>query len=164
MGRRPGWRARPDWRWSGAPAKGRRNVRSDRAGCGQLRSEPTSPSVPCSPSRTASALAQDIDLLSRKRLAAVSRGRDLAKSTHAPARTRVELASEAAALNCTRIACLQLVEELEQNQKALWQIERELLKVGELSWDRPPGSADRHHGRELDPNWLNKAASLRGRG
>jgi hypothetical protein len=76
---------------------------------------------------------QDIDSLSRKRLAAVSRGRDLAKSTRMRLQELVSsFASEAAALQLHPDRVSQLVEELEQNQKALWRIERELLRVGEL--------------------------------
>jgi RNA polymerase primary sigma factor len=111
------------------------------------------------------ALAQDIGSLSRERLAAVSRGRDLAKSSRMRLQELMSsFASEAAALQLHPDRVSQLVEELERNQRRLSQTERELLRVGELCGIDRQDLLDRHHGRELDPNWLNKVASLRGRG
>jgi RNA polymerase primary sigma factor len=111
------------------------------------------------------ALAQDIGSLSRKRLAAVSRGRDLAKSGRMRLQELVSsFASEAAALQLHPDRVSQLVEELERNQQRLSQTERELLRVGELCGIDRQDLLDRYRGRELDPNWLNKVASLRGRG
>jgi RNA polymerase primary sigma factor len=111
------------------------------------------------------ALAQDIGSLSRKRLAAVSRGRDLAKSTRMRLQELVSsFASEAATLQLHPDRMSQLVEALEREQQTLWQTERELLRVGELCGIDHQDLLDRHHGRELDPNWLNEAASLPGRG
>jgi RNA polymerase primary sigma factor len=111
------------------------------------------------------ALAQDIGSLSRKRLAAISRGRDLAKSSRMRLQELVSsFASEATALQLHPDRVSQLVEELERNQQMLSQTERELLRVGELCGIDRQDLLDRHNGRELDPNWLNEVASLRGRG
>jgi RNA polymerase primary sigma factor len=75
------------------------------------------------------ALAQDIGSLSRKRLAAVSRGRDLAKNARMRLQELVSsFASEAAALQLHPDRVSQLVEELEREQQTLWQTERELAK------------------------------------
>jgi RNA polymerase primary sigma factor len=75
------------------------------------------------------ALAQDIGSLSRKRLAAVFRGRDLAKSARMRLQELVSsFASEAAALQLHPDRVSQLVEELEREQQTLWQTERELAK------------------------------------
>lgn len=111
------------------------------------------------------ALAQDIGSLSRKRLAAVFRGQDLAKSARMRLQELVSsFASEAAALQLHPDRVSQLVEELEREQQTLWQTERELLRVGELCGIDRQDLLDRHRGRELDPKWLNEAASLSGRG
>ncbi len=110
-------------------------------------------------------LAQDIGPLSRKRLAAAARGRDLAKRTRLRLQELVSsFASEVTALQLHPDRVSLLVEELEREQQTLWQTERELQRVGELCGIDRQDLLDRHRGRELDPKWLNEAASLSGRG
>ena len=110
------------------------------------------------------ALARDIGSLSRKRLAAVSRGRDLTKAS----RLRLQefmssFGHEVVSLQIHPDRASELIEALEHEQQALWQAERELLKLGAFCGIDYKDLLDRHRGRELDPTWLSEMASRLGR-
>jgi RNA polymerase primary sigma factor len=107
------------------------------------------------------ALAHDIGSLSRKRLAALARGRDLAKSARARLQELMSsFASEVVALQLHPDRVSRLIEGLEREQQTLWQTEQELLRLGEHCGLARQDLIDRHHGRELDPDWLSEVASL----
>jgi RNA polymerase primary sigma factor len=80
--------------------------------------------------RTIIALADEIGSLSRKRLAAVARGRDLAKSN----RTRLhqlkfKLADEVATLRLRSDRTSDLIDELEREERLLRQVEQPPLEI-----------------------------------
>jgi RNA polymerase primary sigma factor len=111
------------------------------------------------------ALAEDIGLLSGKRVAALSRGRDLARAGRVRLQEFVDLfGSEIAVLPLHPDRVSELVEALEREQQTLRQIERELLRLGELCGINRQDMLDNYLGRELDPNWLGDTVSLPGRG
>jgi len=75
-------------------------------------------------------LADDIGSLSRKRLAAVARGRDLAKSNRARLHQLTSgLADEVAALRLQPDRVSDLIEELEREQRTLCRIEQRPLEI-----------------------------------
>ena len=76
------------------------------------------------------ALADEIGLLSRKRLAAVARGRDLAKSSRARLHELMsKLASEMAALRLHPTRVSDLIEELEREQQNFRPIEQQPSEI-----------------------------------
>ena len=86
------------------------------------------------------ALAQEISSLGRKRLAAIARGRDLAKSSRARLQDLMSrFADETVALPLHPNRVSELIEELEHEQQMLWQTEMEPLvsvhRVGLLVLD-----------------------------
>ena len=111
------------------------------------------------------ALAREISSLGRKQLAAIARGRDLAKRSQARLQGLIsQFASEAAALNLHANRVSALLEILEHEQKMLRQIEQELLQLAEHCGIARIDMLERHRGRELDPNWLGEVALLRAPG
>ena len=74
------------------------------------------------------ALAQEISSLGRKRLVAIARGRDLAKSSRARLENLMSrFADETAALPLHPNRVSELIEQLEHEQQMLWQTELEPL-------------------------------------
>ncbi len=108
-----------------------------------------------------SSLAREIGSLSRKRVTAVSRGRDLSKSSRARLQ---ELFSSFAReidglwLHADRIA--DLLTHLEREQQVLKAIEQELLQLAGRCGITRREVLDRYLGHELDPDWFKRAASL----
>ena len=108
-----------------------------------------------------SALAGEIHALSRDRLGALSRGRDL------PRRGRVRLqeltshfAREVTALRLRESRITELVGELELEQEGLQRVERELLGLAERAGISREDWLNHHSGRELDSNWLAEIDAL----
>ena len=80
--------------------------------------------------QTITALADEIGLLSRKRLAAVARGRDLAKRSRARLHELMfELASEMAALRLHPTRVSDLIEELEREQQNFRPVEQQPSEI-----------------------------------
>jgi RNA polymerase primary sigma factor len=108
-----------------------------------------------------SALAREIATLSRKRMTALARSRQLSKR----ARARLDdlllqFGSELACLRPHPDRVSDLTAELEREQRQLQRIERELMLLGERCGIARSDLLDRYLGRELDPGWLNDMASL----
>jgi len=107
------------------------------------------------------ALAGDIAAASRKRVTAATRGRDVSKRARAGLQ---ELVASFAAeieglwLNPDRVADLLAV--LEREQRALRDVEQELLRLTGRCGIARRDVLDRHLGHELDPDWLAQAAAL----
>ncbi len=79
--------------------------------------------------QTITALADEIGLLSRKRLAAVARGRDLAKSSRASAQLMSTLANEMVALRLHPTRVSDLIAELEREQQNQRPVERQPSEI-----------------------------------
>ena len=80
--------------------------------------------------QTITALADEIGLLSRKRLAAVARGRDLAKSSRARLHELMStLANEMAALRLHPTRVSDLIEELEREQQNFRPVEQQPSEI-----------------------------------
>jgi RNA polymerase primary sigma factor len=110
------------------------------------------------------ALAHEIGSLGQRQLATLCRGRALAK---APARLQVLMSrfagkTNALGLRADRVS--DLIAELERERDALGRTERELLRLGESCGIARQDMLERHHGRELDPDWLRGVASLGAQG
>jgi RNA polymerase primary sigma factor len=108
-----------------------------------------------------SKVAAEISTLSRKRVAAVMRGRDILKAR----RTRLaELVArfgrEAAQLRLRADRVADLVAALEQEQRALAHAERDLLRLAEQCRVTRKEFLLRHTGHELDADWLDAVAEL----
>ena len=108
-----------------------------------------------------STLAGEITTLSRKRVAAVMRGRDILKAR----RTRLaELVArfgrEAAQLRLRADRVADLVAALEREQRALAHAERDLLRLAEQCRVTRKEFLLRHTGHELDADWLDAVAEL----
>jgi RNA polymerase primary sigma factor len=106
------------------------------------------------------ALARTIKCFSRKRVIAVSRGRDLSRRARANLQGLMsEFASgmEGLWLHAERIS--DLLAELGREQQNLHEVEQELLRLAKRRSMRrdPPGC---HVGHELDSHWLRQAAAL----
>jgi len=107
------------------------------------------------------ALAGEITTLSRKRIAAVTRGRDILKAR----RTRLgelvaRFGGEAAQLRLRADRVADLVAALEEEQRALAHAERDLLRLAEQSRVTRKEFLLRHSGHELDAGWLEAVATL----
>jgi RNA polymerase primary sigma factor len=101
------------------------------------------------------ALAGDIAALSRDRITAMTRGRDLAKV----ARGRLErhfadFAEEMTHLQLNAARVADLVGDLEREKLQLQQIERALLQLGERCGVPRKDLLDRYLGHELERRWL----------
>jgi len=106
------------------------------------------------------ALARKIESFSRKRVTALSRGRDLSKCAQADLqRLLSDFASgmEGLWLHTDRIS--DLLAELGREQQNLYEVEQELLRLSKPGSMRraPPGC---HGGHELDSQRLRQAAAL----
>ena len=105
-----------------------------------------------------STLAHEIGPISRKRVSAVSRGRDLSKS----ARARLQelfssFAGELGSLWLHPDRISDLLAELEREQQNLRDIEQELLRLAGRCGITRRDVLDRYLGHELDPHWLRQA-------
>jgi RNA polymerase primary sigma factor len=108
-----------------------------------------------------SALAGDIAALSRKRMAALGRGRDLPKTGCAKLQELLSgFSHEVAGLRLHAHLVSDLVADLEHEQRTLAQTERELLRLAQQCGIARQDMLDRHTGRELDSGWLDEAAAL----
>jgi len=108
------------------------------------------------------ALAHEIASLNRTRLAALARGREIAKGPRARLRELMSsFADEMAALRLRPDRVSALLGDLEREQKLFRQTEQELLRLGERCGIARKDLRERHDGRELDPDWLSEVATLR---
>ena len=108
------------------------------------------------------AVAHELASLSRQRVAALARGRELRKGL----RTRLDeltgvFVDEVVALHLRADRLSDLIEELTREQHLLRQTEHELLRLAERSGLARKDLLERHEGRELDPDWLKEVARLR---
>jgi RNA polymerase primary sigma factor len=106
------------------------------------------------------ALAGDISALSRDRITAMTRGRDLAKA----ARSRLErhfadFAEEMTHLQLSAARVADLVGDLEREKLQLQQIERALLQLGDRCGIARKDLLDRYLGHELERRWLESNAA-----
>jgi RNA polymerase primary sigma factor len=106
-----------------------------------------------------SALAAEIGALSRKRLSALGRGRDLPKAGQA--RWQALFASFLAdadelCLHAERVA--DLIGELEREQRILRDVEQEVLRLAADCGLARRDVLDRYLGHELDPDWFEAPA------
>ncbi len=109
-----------------------------------------------------SSLAREIGTLSRKRVTAVSRGRDLSKSTLVRLRqllARFAKEIEGLWLHPDRISDLHA--HLEREQQALKAIEQELLQLAGPGGITGRDVLQSYVGHELDPNWPDRVQALR---
>ena len=108
------------------------------------------------------ALDHEIASLSRKRLAAIARGRDRAKGNHARLPELVfRFATETAALHLHPDRVSELVEEFEREQQMFRQTERELLRLAEHCGIERKDLLKCHGGHGLDPIRFSKGGSPR---
>ena len=108
-----------------------------------------------------SELADDIAALSKKRMAALGRGRELPKAGRARLHELLsKFGSEVAGLRLHAHLVADLVADLEQEQRTLAQTERELLRLAQQCGIARQDMLDRHTGRELEAGWLDEAAAL----
>ena len=108
-----------------------------------------------------SLLAGEIGSLSRKRVAAVGRGRDLSKSARARLQelfTSFAREVEGLWLHPDRVS--DLLTELEREQRALKAIEQELVQLAGRCGIARQTALDHYLGHELDLDWLTRAAAL----
>jgi RNA polymerase primary sigma factor len=101
------------------------------------------------------ALAQEIRALRQKRLAAIARGRDLAKRS----RTRLHdlvasFAAEVAALGLNSDRVSDLSEHLAQEREAVRHCEQRVLRIAERCGITRSELVQKHDGRELDPRQM----------
>jgi RNA polymerase primary sigma factor len=108
-----------------------------------------------------SELADDIAALSKKRMAALGRGRELPKAGRARLHELLsKFGGEVAGLRLHAHLVADLVADLEQEQRTLAQTERELLRLAQQCGIARQDMLDRHTGRELEAGWLDEAAAL----
>jgi RNA polymerase primary sigma factor len=108
-----------------------------------------------------SELADDIAALSKKRMAALGRGRELPKAGRARLHELLsKFSGEVAGLRLHAHLVADLVADLEQEQRTLAQTERELLRLAQQCGIARQDMLDRHTGRELESGWLDEAAAL----
>jgi RNA polymerase primary sigma factor len=110
-------------------------------------------------------LSAEIAGLARKRIAALSRGKELSRRER---RRLDELLSHAVAdiagLHLQQDRISDLVAEIDTEARSLGRTERELLRLAESCGIARPNVIDRLFGRELDPDWVGEATSLSHRG
>jgi RNA polymerase primary sigma factor len=110
-------------------------------------------------------LSAEIAGLARKRIAALSRGKELSRRER---RRLDELLSHAVAdiagLHLQQDRISDLVAEIDTEARSLGRTERELLRLAESCGIARPNVIDRLFGRELDPDWIGQATSLSHRG
>ena len=120
-------RTRPMWRTTAMPW---RLALQDEDAEALANGEAEPASVTTARLQTITALADEIGSLSRKRLAAVARGRDLAKSSRARLHELMSgLADEVAALRLHPDRVSDLIEELEREQRMLRAIEQQPSEI-----------------------------------
>ena len=111
------------------------------------------------------ALAYEIGLLGKKRLAAVARGRDVGNRIQARmGKLMLRLGRELTTLHLHPDRVSELVEMLNGERAALRRADQGLLRLADDCGLARKDLLKRHQGRELDPDWLREAASLRGAG
>jgi RNA polymerase primary sigma factor len=104
--------------------------------------------------------AHEIVAISRERIAALSRGRDLSKSARAGLQQRLAgFAGDLDGLMLHPDRISDLLAELEQEQRGLQEVERELLRLAESCGITRRELFEHYLGHELDPYWLGPAAS-----
>jgi RNA polymerase primary sigma factor len=109
-----------------------------------------------------SVLADNIALLSRRRVASLRRGRDLSKRDRAHLQDLLSKFSRHALrmhLHPERIA--ELLSDLERVQAQLRQCDRMLARLSDRCGIERSEIAKRHLGHELDPHWPYRLRSLR---
>ncbi|MGA2125434.1 MAG: sigma-70 family RNA polymerase sigma factor [Xanthobacteraceae bacterium] len=112
-----------------------------------------------------SVLADEISTLSRKRVVARGRGRDVAKRSIKRLHELLDgFSAEAARLNLHQDRIADLVAELERERDAVIRVDRELLQMAQRSGIARKDLLDRLQGRELDDAWLQEVAALPGPG
>jgi RNA polymerase primary sigma factor len=110
-----------------------------------------------------SALARTIGSLSRKRVTAVSRSRDLSKKDRACLQGLISrFAGEIEGLGLHPGRVSDLMAELTREQQAVQEVDQELLRLAGRCGIARRDLLDRYLGHELDPDWLSKAALLPG--
>jgi RNA polymerase primary sigma factor len=106
------------------------------------------------------ALAREINLLNRKRIAANARGGDLAKRSRARLQRLTSNFTEGmAALHLHPGRITELIGELEREKQLLRQTERELLRLADVCRIERRYLLDHHYGRELDSSWFSDAGA-----
>ena len=111
------------------------------------------------------ALAYEIGLLGKKRLAAVARGRDVGNRIQARmGKLMLRLGRELTTLHLHPDRVSELVEMLNGERAALRRADQGLLRLADDCGLARKDLLKHHQGRELDPDWLREAASLRGAG
>jgi len=112
-----------------------------------------------------SVLADEISSLSRKRVTALGRGRNVAKRSVKRQHELLDsFAAEAARLNLHQDRIADLVAELECGRDAVIRVDRELMQLAQRSGIARKDVLDQLQGRELDNAWLEEVASLSGPG
>jgi RNA polymerase primary sigma factor len=107
-------------------------------------------------------IAQEVRDLSRKRLNAVTRGRDLSRRDGARLHeVLTRYAGEMAALHLHQNRIDDLTDELEREQRTLHETDRQLARLAESCGVARKDFVDRYLGRELDPHWLDDVAASR---
>ena len=108
-----------------------------------------------------SVLAREIGSLSRKRVAAIGRGRDLPKRTRAHLRDLFSaFASKIDGLWLHPDRLADLLTQLQGERQALKAIEQELLQLAGRCGITRQAALERYLGHELDPHWLLPAGAL----
>jgi RNA polymerase primary sigma factor len=106
------------------------------------------------------AFAHEIGSLGRKRLAAVARGRDLAKGSRVRLQNLIaSFAAETAALGLHPDRVSELSERLAQERDALRHCEQRLLRLAERCGIAREDLLRRREARELDPRWVKELAA-----
>jgi RNA polymerase primary sigma factor len=105
-------------------------------------------------------LSEDIARLVKKRIAALTRGKELSR----PGRKRLdellaEATGEIAALNLQQDRITDLLTEIEAEARHLRDTERELLRIAEAAGLPRAEIIERLFGRELDPDWVKFSAA-----
>jgi RNA polymerase primary sigma factor len=110
-------------------------------------------------------LADEIASLSRKRVTAVARGRDVAKRNVTRLHELMNnFGTETIALDLHQDRIGDLIAELEAERDAIVRVERELLQLAQRCGIARKDLIERYYGGELDPAWVDGLASLPGPG
>jgi RNA polymerase primary sigma factor len=106
-------------------------------------------------------LSAEINGLARKRIVALTRGKELSRRGLAQLdELLLRAAREIAGLHPQQDRISDLVAELRVESRTLRQIERELLQLAQRCGVTHGEVVDRLFGRELDPHWIGEIASL----